>query len=139
MPFIRITVLGPTLPAEQIRRLHQGTTDLMVSVMRKPIEGIAALVEQISQGAWNIAGRPASVGAHVEATIAQRANTGEEKARFIAAMWALLRSTLGPELREETYVVVREVDTEAYGRGGLTRAERGRDAQVASDAARARH
>ena len=126
MPFIRITVLGPTLAAEQIQRLQQGTTDLMVSVMRKPVEGIAALVEQVSDGAWSIAGRPMGVAAHVEATVAQDTNTPDEKARFIAEMWALLRSALGPELREETYIVVHEIDTRAYGRGGLTRAERDR-------------
>jgi phenylpyruvate tautomerase PptA (4-oxalocrotonate tautomerase family) len=39
-------------------------------------------------------------------------------------MWALLRTTLGPSLREETYIVCHEVATDAYGRGGLTRAER---------------
>ena len=48
----------------------------------------------------------------------------EEKARFMAEMWTLLRATLGPNLREETYVVCHEVATDAYGRGGLTRAER---------------
>jgi phenylpyruvate tautomerase PptA (4-oxalocrotonate tautomerase family) len=47
MPFIRITVLGPTLAAEQIQRLQQGTTDLMVAVMRKLVEGVAVLVESI--------------------------------------------------------------------------------------------
>ena len=60
MPFIRITVLGPTLAPEQIRRLQQGTTDLMTSVMRKPLEGTAVLVEQINQGGWSIAGKPSS-------------------------------------------------------------------------------
>ena len=126
MPFIRITVLGPTLAAEQVQRLQQGTTDLMVSVMRKPVEGVAALVEQVTDGAWSIAGRPMDVAAHVEATVAQGSNTPDEKAQFIATMWTLLRSALGSVLREETYIVVHEIDTGAYGRGGLTRAERDR-------------
>ena len=129
MPFIRITVLGPTLTSEQIRRILQGTTDLMVAVMRKPVEGVAVLVEQVIQSAWSIAGQPMSVAAHVEATVAQNTNTPDEKARFIAEMWSLLRSALGPELREETYIVVHEIDTKAYGRGGLTRAERARRLQ----------
>jgi len=129
MPFIRITVLGPTLTAEQIRRMQQGTTDLMVSVMRKPIEGVAVLVEQVVQSAWSIAGRPTGVAAHVEATVAEGTNTPDEKARFIAEMWTLLRSALGPELREETYIACHEMDTMAYGRGGLTRAERDRRRQ----------
>jgi 4-oxalocrotonate tautomerase len=129
MPFIRITVLGPTLAAEQIQRLQQGTTDLMVAVMRKPVEGVAVLVEPVIQSAWSIAGRPMAVAAHVEATIAHGTNTPDEKAKFIAEMWTLLRSALGPELREETYIVCHEIDTKAYGRGGLTRAERDRGRQ----------
>jgi 4-oxalocrotonate tautomerase len=126
MPFIRITVMGPTLTSEQVRRIQQGTTDLMVTVMRKPVEGVAVFVEQVIQSFWSIAGRPMTVAAHVEATVAQNTNTPDEKARFIAEMWSLLRSALGPELREETYIVVHEIDTKAYGRGGLTRAERDR-------------
>lgn len=126
MPFIRITILGPTLSAEKIQRLQRGTTDLMVSVMRKSIEGVAVLVEQVTDGAWSVAGQPMGVAAHVEATVAQGTNTPDEKGRFIAEMWMLLRSALGPQLREETYVVIHEIDPRAYGRGGLTRAERDR-------------
>jgi len=58
MPFIRITVLGPALTSDQIHRLQQGTTDLMTSVMRKPIEGTSVLVEQIGRGGWTVAGAP---------------------------------------------------------------------------------
>jgi 4-oxalocrotonate tautomerase len=82
------------------------------------------LVEQVTHGGWSIAGLPVGIAAHVEATVAQGTNTPDEKARFIAETWTLLRSALGPELREETYIVVHEIDTKAYGRGGLTRAER---------------
>jgi len=130
MPFIRIIILAPTLAAGQIKRLQQGTTDLMVAVMRKPVEGVAVLVEQVTLSAWSIAGWPTSLAAHVEATIAQGTNTPDEKAKFIAEMWTLLRSALGPELREETYIVCHEIDTKAYGRGGLTRAERDRRGQA---------
>jgi 4-oxalocrotonate tautomerase len=125
MPFVRITTFGP-LAAEQIRRLQRGTTDLMVSVMRKPVEGTAVLVEQVEHGGWSIAGHVVGVAAHVEATIGMGTNTPAEKARFMADMWRLLGSVLGADLREETYIVFHETDTGAYGRGGLTRAERDR-------------
>jgi 4-oxalocrotonate tautomerase len=126
MPFIRITVLGPALAPEQILRLQQGTTDLITSVMRKPLEGTAVLVEQINHGGWSIAGTPVQAGAQVEATIGLGTNTPEEKGRFMANMMQLLRAVLGRELREETYVIFHEFDHDSYGRGGLTRAERDR-------------
>ncbi|HUH85591.1 MAG TPA: hypothetical protein VLX85_13355 [Stellaceae bacterium] len=126
MPFIRISVLGPTLALEQIHRLQRVTTDLMTSVMRKPLEGTAVLVEQIGQGGWSIANAPVPAAAHVEATIGLGTNSPEEKARFMAEMMQLLRAVLGRELREETYITLHEFDHDSYGRGGLTRAERSR-------------
>ena len=88
MPFIRITILGPSVVPEQIRHLQQGTTELMVSVMRKPVVGIAVLVEQVTHGSWSIAGPPVGIAAHVEATIGQGTNTPNEKARFMAEIRA---------------------------------------------------
>jgi 4-oxalocrotonate tautomerase len=131
VPFIRITTFGPPLAPEQIRRLQQGTTDLMVSIMRKPIEGTAILVETINQGGWSIAGTPVNIAAQVEATIGFGTNTPEEKARFVADMMQLLRASLGRELRDETYITFHEFDHHSYGRGGLTRAERDRHRNTA--------
>ena len=126
MPFIRITVFGPSLATDQIQRLQQDTTRLMTSVMRKPIEGTSVLVEQINQGDWSIAGTPVPVAAHVEATIGKDTNRPDEKAQFVTEMMQLLRDVLGPELREETYITIQEFNHDSYGRGGLTRAERER-------------
>jgi phenylpyruvate tautomerase PptA (4-oxalocrotonate tautomerase family) len=127
MPFIRITLFGSALSSEQIKRLQQGTTDLMITIMRKPVEGIAILVEQVAHGAWSIAGSQVDVAAQVEAAIGLDTNTPDEKARFCREMMGLLRTVLGPALRDETYITLREFDHDSYGRGGLTRA--GRDRQ----------
>jgi 4-oxalocrotonate tautomerase len=131
MPFIRITTFGAPLTSEQIHRLQQGTTDLMVTVMRKPIEGTAVFVEQANQGGWSIAGKPVSVAAQVEATIGAGTNTPDEKARFMADMMQLLRTVLGRELRDETYITLHQFDHDSYGRGGLTRTERERRRKAA--------
>jgi phenylpyruvate tautomerase PptA (4-oxalocrotonate tautomerase family) len=131
MPFIRITTFGKTLTPEQVNRLQQGTTELMVTVMRKPIEGTAVLVEQINQGGWSIAGKSVEVAAQVEATIGLGTNAPEEKARFMAGMMTLLRSVLGKELRDETYITFHQFDHDSYGRGGITRAEREARREVA--------
>ncbi len=126
MPFVRITTFGSALSSEQIQRLQGGATDLMVSVMRKPIGGTAICIESVEGGGWSIAGEPVRTAAHVEATIGVGTNTPLEKARFIAEMMRLLRSVIGAELRDETYIVLHEFDHGSYGRGGLTRAERDR-------------
>jgi 4-oxalocrotonate tautomerase len=125
MPFLRITVRAPELAPEQVRRLQRGATDLMVGVMRKPLAGVAVLVEHLAgEAGWAIAGAPVPVAAGVDAIIGAGTNTAAEKARFSAEMMALLQAVLGPELREETYIVLHELPHDSYGRGGLTRAVR---------------
>ena len=126
MPFVRITVLSPTLDAEQIGQLEQETKELMMSVMRKPIGGIAILVERVTAGSWSIAGNEVTTAAHVEATIGRGTNTAVEKARFMTDMMKILRTAFGPNLPDESYVILHEVDRESYGRGGMARAERDR-------------
>ena len=137
MPFIRITTFGPALEPEQIHRLQQGTTDLMVTVMRKAVQGTAVLVENIDKGGWSIAGKIVNVAAQVEATIGLGTNTPDEKAKFMVEMMRLLRTVLGSELREETYITFHEFDHNSYGRGGITRAERERRAATSSEPHRA--
>jgi len=131
MPFVRITVFGPSIDPQQLRRLQQGATDLMTSIMRKPLEGTSILIERIEQGGWTIAGEPVEVAAQVDAVIGAGTNTSDEKAAFTERMMELLKSVLGPKLREETYIVVHELAHDSYGRGGLTRAARERRRNVA--------
>lgn len=126
MPFIRITVLSPELSQQQIERLQSGTTALMVDGMRKPLQGVAVLVDRVERGAWRIAGQDVAVAAEVDAIIGADSNTAQEKAQFMAGMMALLRETLGTGLGEDTYIVIHEMARNTYGRGGLSRAERDR-------------
>jgi len=126
MPFIRITTFGANLTPEIIHKLQQGTTDLMTAVMRKPLEGVAVLVEEITQGGWSIAGRPVAVGAHVESTIGLGTNAAAEKSQFMAGMMKLLQAVLGPSLPEATYISFHQFEHDAYGRGGLSRSDRKR-------------
>jgi 4-oxalocrotonate tautomerase len=131
MPFIRITTFGTDLNPAQIKRLQDVTTELMATVMRKPLVGIAVLVEAVKHGGWSIAGVPQRIAAQVEATIGAGQNTPEEKAEFMAGMMAVLKEVIGSDLGESTYISFFEFPFDAYGRGGLTRAARERAANAA--------
>jgi 4-oxalocrotonate tautomerase len=126
MPFIRITVLSPALSEQQMNLLQSGTTALMADGMRKPLDGIAVLVDHVERGAWRIGGKAVAVAAEVDAIIGENSNSAEEKANFMAEMMALLQKALGPDLSEQTYIVLHEMPRDSYGRGGLSRAERDR-------------
>ncbi|MEI9923795.1 MAG: tautomerase family protein [Bradyrhizobium sp.] len=126
MPFVRVTVFAPELSQQQIERLYNRTTALMVDGMRKPLEGVAVLVDHVQRGAWRIGGKDVTVGAEVDAIIGAASNTPQEKANFMAGMMSLLSETLGVGLSVETYIVIHEMPRDSYGRGGLSRAERDR-------------
>jgi 4-oxalocrotonate tautomerase len=126
MPFIRITIFSSELSKQQIELLQSGTTALMVDGMRKLLEGVAVLVDHVTRGAWRIGDQDVTVAAEVDAIIGADSNTAQEKATFMANMMALLRETLGPDLGDDTYIVIHEMARDSYGRGGLSRAARDR-------------
>ena len=124
MPFVRMTVSGPTLTPKQVALLHTEITQLMASVLGKRADLTSVLVEQPVTASWAVGGTPAKVAAHVEATITAGTNLPEEKARFIEKSMRLLRSVLGSELNPATYVVVNEVSANSWGYDGRTQESR---------------
>jgi len=131
MPFIRLTILTPSLSETQARALQEGTTRLMNSVLGKNASLTAVLVEQASSGGWSIGNEAAPIAAHVDAMITAGTNSPEEKARFIAEEMSLLRQVLGPALRDETYIILHEIPAESWGYGGRTQEDRKKRREVA--------
>ncbi len=120
MPFVHIRIAGRDIRPEQIRRLQEGATQLMATLMRKNAELTAVLVEEAEAGAWSIAGRAVTDAAHLDVKVTRGTNTAEEKAQFIAAANALLREVLAVDLPVATYVVIDEVPADAWGYDGRT-------------------
>ncbi|PVE25128.1 4-oxalocrotonate tautomerase [Microvirga sp. KLBC 81] len=131
MPFIRLTILAPSLHGDQVRALQEGTTRLMSSVLGKNPSLTAVLVEQAQPGGWSIGNEAAPVAAHVQAMITAGTNSPSEKARFIVDEMALLKEVLGPDLRDETYIVLHEVPAESWGYGGRTQEDRKKRSEAA--------
>ncbi len=124
MPFIRITIAGPSLEPAQVRALQRDTTAQMASILGKNAALTNVLVEQAAPAAWSIGGEIAEVGAYVDAKITEGTNTDEEKARYIAAAIAMLRDALGPSVPKASYVVVHDLAGESWGYDGVTQAAR---------------
>jgi|APTNR8051073442_1049403.scaffolds.fasta_scaffold05300_7 4-oxalocrotonate tautomerase len=134
MPFIRVSVSGPTLTPQHIERLQTGVTDLMVSSLGKRRELTSVLIEQPQGGGWSIGGAPMGVAAHLNAKITRGTNSTAEKARFVAEAMALLRTVVGDALDDRTYVVVDEITGDAWGYGGQTQDHRQEFAAAAAAA-----
>jgi 4-oxalocrotonate tautomerase len=120
MPFINVKVTGPRLEKSQTVALQKGITALMAEILRKKGPLTAVLVEQVPVEGWSIGGEPVTRAAQLDAYVSAGTNTPEEKSRFVAQAFALLRRVLGPELPEISYVLVHDVPMNSWGYGGLT-------------------
>jgi 4-oxalocrotonate tautomerase len=120
MPFINVKVAGPQLERSQTVALQKGITALMAEILHKKGPLTAVLVEQLPAAGWSIGGEPVIRAAQLDAYVSAGTNTAEEKTRFVAEAFALLRRVLGPELPEISYVLVHDVPMNSWGYGGLT-------------------
>jgi 4-oxalocrotonate tautomerase len=120
MPYFRVTVPDPGLPAEDRRALAEGLTRLAVSVLRKSSARTIVHLNLVPAGTYYIDGKPLTGGrdAHIEATLTQGTNSAAEKAAFIAAADELLTDVLGPLPRAG--VALHELAPESYGYNGVT-------------------
>jgi len=124
MPFVHIHVAGVSVGTREIRELQAQATDLMVDIMRKRPEVTAVLVDVAEPGSWSVGGEPVPVAAHLDVKVTRGTNTHEEKARFVAAVAAMFKQVLGPDLPLAIYVVVDEIEADAWGYDGITQEER---------------
>jgi 4-oxalocrotonate tautomerase len=87
----------------------------------------AVVVEEIEQAEWFIGNQSllelGLASFWLDVRVVDGTNTREDKAAFLAAMFAKMEELLGP-LHHESYAHVNEVRGDAYGYGGITQNER---------------
>lgn len=139
MPFVHIQVAGAAIGTREIQQLQKQATGFMVDIMRKRPEVTAVRVDVAEAGSWTVGGEPVPVAANLDVKVTRGTNTHEEKARFVAAVAAMFKQILGPELPVATYVVVDEIEADTWGYDGITQEERRllRAQAAAAEAARA--
>lgn len=128
MPMISVQFATPR-PAQgdAARKVAKTARELSAAHLHKDPAVTAVVVEEIDPARWFIAEK--SLAEHALASfwldirIVDGTNTREEKAAFIAAVFANMGELLGP-LHPESYVHVDDVRGDAYGYGGLTQNER---------------
>jgi 4-oxalocrotonate tautomerase len=102
-------------------------TSRTAEILGKDPEVTAVAVEFIPRRQWFIAGRSTEelgrTAFFLDVRISDGTNTKDEKARYVAAMFAELDRLLGG-VDQESYVHVDDVRADAYGYGGLTQERR---------------
>ena len=136
MPFIQVKVSGErddALAAKIARRITALTQD----VLRKISADTAVAVEFVAPALWFVANTPLSEQAvrsfYLNISVTDETNTKDEKASYIAGVYAAMAELLGG-VHEKSYVLVANPSGAAYGYGGITQEERyvfGKPASIA--------
>ena len=130
MPMITVQYATPkatTANSGLTPAIAAAVSKLTSEVLKKDPNVTAINVEEGNPATWFIAGKTlvqhGAAAFWVDVRVTDGTNTREEKAAFVAAMFAAMQDLLGP-LHNECYVYVDEVRGDAYGYGGLTQNER---------------
>ncbi len=125
MPILNVKLSAPA--ATSVAQVAQTLTRLTQEILRKDPNLTAVAIDVVPADQWFIAGKSlAQAGLAsfwLDIVVVDGTNTKDEKAAYVAGVFAAMSALLGP-LHPESYVLVREVKADAYGYGGLTQEQR---------------
>lgn len=113
----------PALKSE----IAAAVTELTAKILHKDPKVTAVIVKAVDAADWFAGGESLAeqklASYWIDVHVSEGTNTKDEKAAYLAAVFARMAELLGP-LHEETYLHVDEVKGDAYGFGGLTQERR---------------
>jgi 4-oxalocrotonate tautomerase len=139
MPILTVLIGGAPDPARDAA-VAEALAGLTEDILGKDRTLTSVAIAHLPETQWFVGG--ATLAAHartsffLDVRVTQGTNTADEKARYVAAVFARARDLLGA-LHEASYVHVHEVPADAWGYGGRTQAARRLTAQPPSSNASA--
>lgn len=122
MPILNLKV-SANRSAALSRTLAEELIAATARILRKNPKVTAVAIDYIPPENWIVAGQSlAELGKAsfwLDIKVVDGTNTKDEKAAYLAEVFALMGRLLG-DLHEESYILVDEVSADAYGFGGLT-------------------
>jgi 4-oxalocrotonate tautomerase len=126
MPILNLKVSAHRSPALS-RTLSEGLVEATARILRKNPEITAVAIDYVAPEDWIVGGRSLAeqgkASFWLDIKVVDGTNTKDEKALYLAEVFALMGRVLG-DLHDESYVLVHEVPADAYGFGGLTQEHR---------------
>jgi len=127
MPLISVTYStqheAPSLKAG----IAAAITEFTARILHKDPKVTAVIVKSVDAADWFAGGKSLAeqklASYWIDTHVSEGTNTKDEKAAYLAAVFARMGELLGP-LHEETYLHVDEVKGDAYGFGGLSQERR---------------
>ncbi|HYD99567.1 MAG TPA: tautomerase family protein [Alphaproteobacteria bacterium] len=126
MPILNVK-LAATRSAGLSERIAAGLVAITAEILRKRPEITAVAIDYVDPEDWIVGGRSLAAQGRssfwLDIKVVDGTNTKDEKAAYIARVFAFMAEALGP-LHPESYALVHEVPADAYGYGGLTQEHR---------------
>ena len=127
MPLITVSYTSsrqsPSLKAD----IANAVSELTAEILHKDPAVTAIIVKAVDASDWFAGGKSLAeqklASYWLDIHVSEGTNTKDEKAAYLAAVFARMGELLGP-LHEETYLHVDEVKADAYGFGGLSQERR---------------
>src|SRR5690349_11655093 len=127
MPLISVTYSTQREPASLKAGIAAAITELTARLLHKDPKVTAIITKQVEAADWFASGKSLAeqklASYWIDVHVSEGTNTKDEKAAYLAAVFARMGELLGP-LHEETYLHVDEVKGDAYGFAGLTQERR---------------
>ncbi|MGV7242756.1 tautomerase family protein [Caballeronia sp. M23-90] len=122
MPILNVKVSGEK-SAEKVLAISDMLLELTSSLLGKKRDVTAITIQFVNPDSWVIAGKPLTehkkASFYMDIKVTDETNTKDEKARYIAEVYAGFARILG-DLHEESYIYVEDVRAASYGYGGRT-------------------
>jgi 4-oxalocrotonate tautomerase len=126
MPILNLKVSAHRSAALS-RTLASALVDATTRILRKNPAITAVAVDYVPPEDWIVGGKSLAeqgkASFWLDIKVVDGTNTKDEKALYLAEVFALMGRVLG-DLHDESYVLVHEVPADAYGFGGLTQEHR---------------
>ena len=127
MPLITVTYATARETASLKSEIAAVVSELTDKILRKDPKLVSIIVKSADAADWFVGGKSLAgqklASYWLDIHVSEGTNTKDEKAAYLAAMFARMGDLLGP-LHEETYLHVDEVKGDAYGFGGLSQERR---------------
>ena len=127
MPLITVSYATPRRSPSLKAEIAAAVSELTAAILRKDPKVTAIIVKSAEAADWFAGGKSLAeqklASYWLDIHVSEGTNTKDEKAAYLAAVFARMGELLGP-LHEETYLHVDEVKADAYGFGGLSQERR---------------
>ncbi|MGJ4907758.1 4-oxalocrotonate tautomerase family protein [Bradyrhizobium sp. HKCCYLRH2015] len=127
MPLINIVYASQRRSPSLKKAIADAITELTAHILRKDPKVTAVIVSEADAADWFAGGASLAeqglASYWIDVHVSEGTNTKDEKAAYLAAVFARMAELIGP-LHHETYLHVDEVKADAYGFGGLSQERR---------------